>query len=262
MQALLNTAVKAARRAGDLALRYLNQADRLDIRSKGRNEFVTQVDKAAEDLVIETIREWYPDHAFLGEEGGASGDSEFRWIIDPLDGTTNYIHGFPVFAVSIALEVKGELQTGVIYDPTRQEIFTAIRGGGAQLEGRRIRISKRQSLEGALIGTDFLYRDDQQWIKNHLAMVESVLKETAGIRRAGAAALDLAYVAAGRLDGIWESGLKIWDIAAGTLIIREAGGIISGLDDEENYLETGNIVAGTPKVHDALKDLLARHKLK
>jgi myo-inositol-1(or 4)-monophosphatase len=262
MQALLNTSVKAARRAGDLALRYLNQADRLDIRSKARNEFVTQVDKAAEDLIIETIREWYPDHAFLGEEGGASGDSEFRWIIDPLDGTTNYIHGFPVFAVSIALEVKGELQTGVIYDPTRQEIFTAIRGGGAQLEGRRIRVSKRQSLEGALIGTGFPYRDNQQWMKNYLAMMESVLRETAGIRRPGAAALDLAYVAAGRLDGFWELGLNIWDIAAGTLIVREAGGIISGLDDEENYLETGNIVAGSPKVHDALKDLLARHKLK
>ena len=259
MQALLNTAVKAARKGGDTALRYANRVHELEIHTKARNEFVTQVDLAAESEIIETIRERYPDHAFLAEESGKTGDNDFVWIIDPLDGTTNFLHGFPVFAVSIALKVKGRLEAGVIYDPNRQEIFTAIRGQGAHLEGKRIRVSRRTSLDGALIGTGFPYRSDPKQTKQYLAMLESVLKSTAGIRRPGAAALDLAYLATGRLDGFWEFGLHIWDIAAGTLLIREAGGLISELQGEGDFLESGNIVAGAPKVHDALKKILAPH---
>ena len=259
MQALLNTAVKAARKGGDTALRYANRVHELEIQTKARNEFVTQVDLAAESEIIETIRERYPDHAFLAEESGKTGDNDFVWIIDPLDGTTNFLHGFPVFAVSIALRVKGRLEAGVIYDPNRQEIFTAIRGQGAHLEGKRIRVSRRTSLDGALICTGFPYRSDPEQTKQYLAMLESVLKSTAGIRRPGAAALDLAYLATGRLDGFWEFGLRIWDIAAGTLLIREAGGLISELQGEGDFLESGNIVAGAPKVHDALKKILAPH---
>jgi len=256
MQALLNTAVQAARRAGDAAAGYFNRSERLDIRAKARNEFVTQVDEAAEDLIIDTIRKRYPDHAFLGEERGAQGRGDFVWVIDPLDGTTNFVHGFPVFAVSIALKVRDQLEVGVVYDPMRQELFTAIRGAGAQLEGRRIRVASRTSLEGALIGTGFPYRANAKWMDTYLEMLRRVLEETAGIRRPGAAALDLAYLAAGRLDGFWEFGLQPWDLAAGTLLIREAGGIISELHDDGDFLETGNVCAGNAKVHDALKKLL------
>ncbi len=256
MQAHLNTAVQVARKAGDVAAGYFNRAERLDVRSKGRNEFVTQVDQAAEQIIIDGIRERYPDHAFLAEEGGAQGEHDYRWVIDPLDGTTNFVHGMPVFAVSIALEVRGQLEAAVIYDPTRQEIFTALRGDGAQLEGRRIRVSKQNTLAGALVGTGFPYRADEQTMDRYLRMLKPVLQQTAGIRRPGAAALDLAYLAAGRIDGFWEFGLKPWDMAAGVLMIREAGGIVSELDGADNLLATGNVVAGTPKVHDALKTLL------
>jgi myo-inositol-1(or 4)-monophosphatase len=253
MQALLNTAIKAARRGGDTALRYVNRLHQLKVKSKAENEYVTQADHAAEEAVIDTIRERYPDHAFLAEERGEVGESEFVWIIDPLDGTTNFIHGFPVFAVSVALRIKGRLELGVVYDPNRQEIFSAIRGQGAQVDGHRIRVSGRSDLSGALIGTGFPYRSKAR-AKEYLRMLERVLMNTAGIRRPGAAALDLAYVAAGRLDGFWEYGLQIWDIAAGTLIIREAGGLVSDLQDDD-YLQSGNVLAGSPKIHDALKKL-------
>jgi myo-inositol-1(or 4)-monophosphatase len=260
MQALLNTAVKAARKGGETALRHLNRVHQLKIRAKSQNEFVTKVDLMAEEAIIETIRERYPDHAFLAEESGLHGDGDFVWIIDPLDGTTNFIHGFPVFAVSIALRVKGRLQVGVIYDPNRQEIFTAMRGQGAQVDGHRIRVSGRLELEGALIGTGFPYRNLEH-LDQYLGMLKDVLRHTAGIRRPGAAALDLAYVATGRLDGFWEFGLKEWDIAAGSLLIREAGGLISELQGDGDYLKSGNVVAGGPKVHDALKKLLSSHLL-
>jgi myo-inositol-1(or 4)-monophosphatase len=256
MQALLNTAVQAARRAGDTAAGYFNRADRLDIQTKARNEFVTQVDHAAEEVIIDTIQQRYPDHAFLAEERGAVGKSDHVWIIDPLDGTTNFVHGFPVFAVSIALQVNDQLEAGVVYDPMRQELFTAIRGGGAQLDGRRIRVGGRSGLDGALIGTGFPYRANATWMDPYLGMLRRVLEHTAGIRRPGAAALDLAYIAAGRLDGFWEFGLKPWDVAAGALLVREAGGIITELHDEGDFMETGNLCAGNPKVHDALKKLL------
>lgn len=259
MQALLNTAVKAARKGGDLALRYLNRVGDLEVRSKARNEFVTQVDQAAEAAIIGSIRERYPQHAILAEESGKHAGNEFTWIIDPLDGTTNFIHGFPVFSVSIALEVHGQLEVGVVYDPCRQELFTATRGGGAQLDGRRIRVSSWPGLEGSLIGTGFPYRSNTGWLPQYMPMLQAVMESTAGVRRPGSAALDLCYVAAGRLDGFWEFGLNIWDIAAGTLMIREAGGIATSLTAGQELAESGNIIAGSPKVHAALQQLLAAH---
>jgi len=258
MQALLNTAVKAARRAGEIATRQLKHLDEVHVRSKNVNDFVTQVDEAAEECIISTIQKYYPDHAFLAEESGIQGDSEYTWIIDPLDGTTNFIHGLPIFSVSIALRIKGRLSIGVVYDPNRQELFTAIRGRGAQVDGHKIRVSGRRGLEGALIGTGFPYRSHDR-MQSYLAMLEQVLLNTAGVRRPGSAALDLANLAAGRLDGFWEFGLNTWDIAAGSLILREAGGLISELEDKDDYLVTGNIIAGSPRVHDALKKLLTPH---
>jgi len=255
MQALLNTAIKAAHRGGDIAARQLNRLHELRVTSKGVNDFVTRVDQMAEEKIIATIQEYYPDHAFLAEESGTRGDSDHVWIIDPLDGTTNFIHGVPIFGVSIALRIKGRIELGVVYDPNRQELFTAIRGRGAQVDGHKIRVSGRRGLEGALIGTGFPYRS-QDKLDAYVGMLAAVLRHTAGVRRPGAAAIDLAWLAAGRYDGFWEFGLNTWDIAAGSLILREAGGLISELEGDGDYLESGNIVAGSPKVHDALRKLL------
>ncbi len=259
MQALLNTAIQAARKAGDVAIRALSRLDQLEIRAKARNEYVTQVDEAAERIIIDTLRARYPGHAFLAEESGCHGSSEFVWIIDPLDGTTNYVHGFPTFSVSIALRRHAALEVAVVWDPCRQELFTAMRGRGAQLDGRRIRVSGQRELEGALIGTGFPYRSNTRWMKTYLAMLESVMRHTSGIRRPGSAALDLGYVAAGRLDGFFEFGLETWDTAAGTLLIEEAGGLIGNLTGPGSHLDSGNVLAGSPKVHDALRDLLGPH---
>jgi len=256
MQALLNTAVTAARKAGDLAMRYVRRLDELDVRSKARNDFVSQVDEAAEQLVIETIREYYPDHAILGEESGRQGSGDTVWIIDPLDGTTNFLHGFPMFAVSIGVQVRGRTEAGVVYDPNRQELFTARRGGGAQLDGRRIRVNNKKVLSGALIGTGFPYRENERWLDQYMAQLRAVMNVAGDVRRPGAAALDLSYLAAGRLDGFWEFGLQPWDMAAGALILREAGGLISSMTPDGDYLETGNVIAGPPRVHAELVQLL------
>ncbi len=256
MQGFLNTAVQAARRAGALAMRALPRLHELEVRSKSRNEFVTQVDQRAEQEIIETIRKRFPDHAFLAEESGRRGDHECVWIIDPLDGTTNFVHGFPVFSVSIALQIRGQTEIGVVYDPCRQELFTAIRGRGAQLDGRRIRVSGRTSLEGALLATGFPYRSNVRWMDSYLKMFAAVMRETAGVRRPGSAALDLCYLAAGRVDGFWEFGLHPWDIAAGALMIVEAGGLVASLTGEDSVLDSGNVLAGTPKVFEALHALL------
>ena len=256
MQPLLNIAVRAARRAGDLIVRNLDRVSTLNVQAKGRNDFVSEIDQAAERDIIETVRRVHPDHAFLGEESGRSGgDSDVIWIIDPLDGTTNFLHGFPQFAVSIGVELRGRLEHAVVYDPMRQELFTASRGYGAQVDGRRIRVSKQLGLEGALIGTGFPYRSNARWLDPYMAMLKSVMQQTAGIRRPGAASLDLAYVAAGRLDGFWEIGLSAWDTAAGTLLITEAGGRIGTLTGEP-YQQGGHVVAGTPKVFEALVECL------
>jgi len=259
MQALLNTAVQAARRAGDTTHRFLSKLQHLEVKEKAKNEFVTQVDVAAEQLIVETIQKRHPDHAFLCEESGQLGESDHLWIIDPLDGTTNFIHGFPIFAVSIALKIEDKLEVAVIYDPNRQELFTAMRGQGAQVDGHRIRVSQRHELDHALIGTGLPYRDNRRWMPQYMPMLESVIENTAGVRRPGSAALDLAYIAAGRLDGFWEFGLSKWDIAAGTLLIQEAGGIISDLTGSHDPFESGNVVAGTPRIHEPLKKLLTAH---
>jgi myo-inositol-1(or 4)-monophosphatase len=255
MQPLLNIAVRAARRAGDLIVRNVDRVPSLDVRAKSRNDFVTEIDQLAERDIIETIRRTHPDHGFLGEEGGRSGGDEFVWIIDPLDGTTNFLHGFPTFAVSLACEYRGRLEHAVVYDPMRQELFTASRGDGAQRDGRRIRVSKQVELEGALIGTGFPYRANARWTDEYLGMLKAVMQQTAGIRRPGAAALDLAYVAAGRIDGFWEIGLNSWDTAAGTLLITEAGGRVGTLSGGD-YRQGGNIIAGTPKVYEAIVECL------
>jgi myo-inositol-1(or 4)-monophosphatase len=259
MHGMVNIAVRAARRAGELMVRQMNQVEALEVAEKARNEFVTRVDVAAEEVIIEVIRDHYPDHAIIAEESGRQGDHEYQWIIDPLDGTTNYIHGFPVFSVSIAVRRENELAHGVVYDPLRQEIFTASRGEGAQLDGRRIRVSKRQHLKHALLATGFPFRITEEQTEIYLDMLRAVMRETAGVRRPGSAALDLCYVAAGRVDGFWELGLSLWDIAAGALIIREAGGRISDFEGSDRYLESGNVVAGNPKVYAALSRLLAPH---
>ncbi len=259
MQGLANIAVKAARRGGDTLLRAQNRLHQLNIESKGRNDFVSEADRQAEAAIIDTILHHYPDHAILAEESGRIGDSDHLWIIDPLDGTTNFLHGNPVYAVSVGLSIAGRLEHGVVYDPMRQEMFTASRGSGAQLDGRRIRVSNRRNLTEALIGTGFPYRDASSDVGPYLDLLAAVIRETAGVRRPGAAALDLAYVAAGRLDGFWETGLKAWDLAAGALLIREAGGIVSALDGSEDFLGAGHVLAANPKIYAAMTRLFAPH---
>ena len=256
MHPFVNTAVRAARRAGEIIVRGLARFEGLETASKGLNDWVTDIDRNAEAEIIEILQRAYPHHAFLAEESGAHGNSDTVWIIDPLDGTTNFIHGFPQFAVSIACQVQGRIEHAVVYDPMRQELFTSSRGAGAYLESRRLRVSRQRTLEGALIGTGFPYRENLHYLDNYMAMLKTVMSTAAGIRRPGSAALDLAYVAAGRLDGFWEIGLRAWDTAAGTLLIREAGGLVATLDGGE-YKQNGNIVAGTPRVFNELLDLLA-----
>jgi myo-inositol-1(or 4)-monophosphatase len=255
---LLNIAVRAARRAGEVIVRSLNRLESLTVSSKGRNDFVTEVDRAAEREIIASIRRHYPQHAFLAEESGRSGTHDTLWIVDPLDGTTNFLHGFPVFAVSIACQIRGRLEHAVVYDPMRQELFTASRGAGAHLDNRRMRVSKARTLEGALVATGFPYRANIRYLDAYLAMLKTVTQQVAGVRRPGAAALDLAYVAAGRVDGFWEIGLSPWDTAAGTLLIQEAGGRVGTLSGAE-YRQEGHIVGGTPKVYAALLEALAPH---
>ena len=258
MQPLLNIAVRAARRAGEVIIRSLNRLESLTVTAKGRNDFVTEVDHAAEAEIIAVIRRHYPQHAFLAEESGSTGEHETVWIIDPLDGTTNFLHGFPVFAVSIACQMKGRLEHAVIYDPMRGELFTASRGAGAHLENHRMRVSKARGIDGSLIATGFPYRANTRYLDAYMSMLRAVSEQAAGVRRPGSAALDLAYVAAGRVDGFWEIGLAPWDTAAGTLLIQEAGGRIGTLTGGE-YKQGGHIVAGTPRVYTALLELLAPH---
>ncbi len=253
MHPMLNIAVRAARSAGNLIMRYANRVDTLTVRSKDRNDFVSEVDQMAEQEIVGVLRKAYPSHGILAEEGGrqAGRDDEYLWIIDPLDGTTNFLYGFPQFAVSIGLKHKGRLEQAVVYDPVRQELFTATRGAGTQINNRRVRVKDRRNLDGALLGTGFPFRE-QQHLDAYMGMFKALFTNTAGIRRAGAASLDLAYVAAGRLDGFWEIGLSEWDMAAGVLLIREAGGIVTDFGGGDRYLETGNIIAGSPKIHHAM----------
>jgi len=256
MHPMLNIAVRAARRAGSIINRAALDGSGYEVRSKRLNDFVTRVDHAAEEAIIETVRKAYPDHAVLAEESGASaGRDEYQWIIDPLDGTTNFIHGFPQYCVSIAIRHREAMAHGVIYDPMKNELFTASKGRGAFLNDRRIRVSKCLRLADALVGTGFPFKEIDR-INVYVQQMRSLMAKSAGLRRAGAAALDLAYVACGRLDAFWELGLSPWDMAAGALMIQEAGGLVGDLSGEPGYLESGGIAAATPKIFTALLEAL------
>ncbi len=255
MQPMTNIAVRAARAAGKIQMQYLNRLDSLTVAKKGRNDFVSEVDRASEQEIIQILKAAYPGHAILAEETGTQDGNDYQWVIDPLDGTTNYLHGFPQFAVSIACRHKGDLISGVVYDPFKDEMFSADKGGGAYLNDRRLRVSNRKSLDGALIGTGFPFRDHSH-LDTYAEMFKAMISETAGLRRPGSAALDFAYVAAGRLDGFWELGLSIWDFAAGALLVREAGGTVSDLSGGDKHLQTGNVIAGNIKVHSEMVKLM------
>ncbi len=261
MHPMLTIAIQAARQASKILLRFIDHLDSLDISTKARNDFVTEVDRLSELEIISVIRKAYPEHSILAEESGFSEGNDYCWIIDPLDGTTNYLRGFPHFAITIAFKHKQTIEVGIVYDPIRHELFTATRGQGAKLNDHRIRVSQNKKLENSLIGTGFPCREPHH-LRPYMNIFEAVFPKTAGIRRAGAAALDLAYVAAGRLDGFWEASLKEWDMAAGTLLIQEAGGLVGDFHGEEYYLDNGNIIAGNPKIYKGLLDLIqiALHK--
>jgi myo-inositol-1(or 4)-monophosphatase len=258
---MLNIAVKAARAAGAIINRAALDLDLLKISSKGPNDFVSEVDQAAERAIIDILLQAYPGHGILAEESGrehGARDSEYVWIIDPLDGTTNFLHGFPVYAVSIALAHRGQVQQAVVYDPTRNDLFYASRGRGAFLNDRRLRVSKRTRMNEALIGTGFPFRKGDNF-KRYVKMFEEVMQHCAGLRRPGAAALDLCYVAAGYYDGFFETGLNPWDVAAGSLMITEAGGLIGNFTGEADYLYQREVVAGTPKVYGQMVQMLAQY---
>ena len=244
---LLNIAVRAARQAGNVIARNVDRFDAFTVSEKAANDFVTEIDRVAEQRIIGAIRRTHPDHAFLAEESGAHGHSDFEWIIDPLDGTANFIHGYPHVAVSIGVRHRGRMVHAVVFDPLRQELFTATRGSGAQLNERRIRVASRSSLKGALLGGGFASREIGR-IEPYLCTLKSLMSSSAQVRRSGSAALDLAYVAAGRLDGFWELDLSIWDLAAGVLLVQEAGGIVSEPGGGDDYLRSGDVVAANPKM--------------
>ncbi len=252
MHPLINIAISAARKAGDLIVRSSQRLDTLKITEKSTNNFVTNVDQQAEKIIIDTLRKAYPSHGILAEESGHSLGDEFTWIIDPLDGTRNFMHGFPQFCVSIALQHKDKIEHAVIFDPTRQEIFAASRGRGAYLNNTRIRVSKRMQLSTCLIGTGFPFRHTENRVASYIKLLESLLPVCSDLRRQGSAALDLAYVAAGRLDGYFETDLKPWDIAAGALCVTEAGGLVGDFQGDNTWLASGNIVVGNPKIFKAL----------
>jgi len=259
MQPMLNIAVRAARNAGKIIARAYEQLDLVQAELKGTNDFVTNIDREAEDSIIYTIKSSFPDHSFVAEESGVTeGDSKYQWIIDPLDGTTNFIKGIPHFAVSIALKVDGKLEQAVIFDPIRGELFTASRGAGAQLDGKRIRVSKAKDLAGTLLATGFPFKQKNQTAA-YTAIFSDLFLQVADMRRAGSAALDLAYVAAGRMEGFWEMGLKPWDTAAGQLIAKEAGAVISDFEGGDNYDKSGNIVVAPPKVLGAILKTIRPH---
>ncbi|OJX33801.1 MAG: inositol monophosphatase [Burkholderiales bacterium 68-12] len=258
---MLNVAIKAARAAGAIINRAALDVESVRISQKQINDFVTEVDHASEQAIIETLLTAYPGHGILAEESGSqhgAKDSDYVWIIDPLDGTTNFIHGFPVYCVSIALAFKGKIEQAVVYDPTRNDLFTATRGRGAFLNERRIRVSKRTQLKSCLIATGFPFRPGDNF-KNYLAMMGDVMQRTAGLRRPGAAALDLAYVAAGYTDAFFETGLSSWDVAAGSLLVTEAGGLIGNFTGEADFMDQRECLAGTPRIYGQLVQILGKY---
>jgi len=254
MHPMLNTAIRAARSAGDMIIRAIDRRDEFTVSTKGHHDFVTEVDRAAESTIVDTLHKAYPSHAIVGEEGGTHHEGgSCRWIIDPLDGTTNFLQGLPHFAVSIALEVDGKLDQAVIYDPAKNDLFTASRGGGAQLNERRIRVSERKGLDGTVLATGFPFKH-QELMEPQFDLMRSFMRHTSGMRRWGSAALDLAYTACGRFDGYWEFRLNPWDVAAGMLLVREAGGIVTDFDGGDDVFGTGHVLAGTPRVHRPMLD--------
>jgi myo-inositol-1(or 4)-monophosphatase len=258
---MVNVAVKAARAAGAIINRAALDVESVRISQKKVNDFVTEVDHASEKVIIETLLGAYPGHGILAEESGnehGARDSEFVWIIDPLDGTTNFIHGFPIYCVSIALAVKGKIEQAVIYDPSRNDLFTATKGRGAFLNDRRLRVSKRIRLNESLISTGFPFRAGDDF-PTYLAMMGDVMQRTAGLRRPGAAALDLAYVAAGFTEGFFETGLQPWDVAAGSLLVTEAGGLIGNFSGEANFLDQKECLAGNPKIYAQLVSIIGKY---
>jgi myo-inositol-1(or 4)-monophosphatase len=245
---LINIAIEAARAAGNIIVRSMNRLNTIKIAEKRPNDFVTEVDQRVEQEIISIIKKGYPSHAILAEESGETKGDDYQWIIDPIDGTRNFIHGFPHFAVSIAVTYKNKIEHGLIYDPIRQELFTASRGKGAQLNDHRIRVSTRKNLKECLLGTGFAFRHVENKESTQGKIIRAILPICGDIRRAGAATLDLAYVACGRLDGFWELGLQPWDMAAGILLIKEAGGIVCDPHGGEDYFKTGNIVAANSTI--------------
>ncbi len=257
MHPMLNIGIRAARAAGSVITRSMDRVDTLQVDRKGRNDFVSEVDRNAESEIVNTLRRSYSDHSILGEESGLIGDAdaEYQWIVDPLDGTTNFLHGYPYFSVSIALTHKGRLDQAIVYNPVSQELFTASRGDGAWLNSKRIRVSKTNQLQQALLGTGFPYRKGQD-LDFYQQTMRTYTENAGGIRRAGSVALDLANVAAGRLDGLWQMGMQPWDVAAGALLVREAGGLINDFSGGDSWKDGGEIIAAGPKVHHAMLQLM------
>ena len=257
MDPLLTIAVTAARAAGNFIMRNVERVEQFEITRKGRSDYATEVDRSAEAEIIRIIRKAHPDHAVLAEETGASGTSDFVWIIDPLDGTTNFLHRLPHFAVSIGLQFRGRMEHGVVYAPCTQDLYTASRGSGCQLNDRRLRVSKTKNLEDALVGTGVPIRAGKSMtLDAYLPMLKAIAEKTSGVRRAGSASLDLAYVAAGYLDAFWELNLKPWDIAAGLLLVQESGGLVTEIYGAEDVMKTGNVLAANPKLHPQFVELL------
>lgn len=258
MHPMTNIAIRAAREGGKILMRYFDRIDSLTVETKSQNDFVSEVDRAAEQIIIQNISKAYPNHSILAEESGEHDGNDFQWVIDPLDGTTNYLHGFPQFAVSIALREKGQLLCGVVYDPIREELYHASRGDGAFLNDRRIRVTGRKDMRGALLGTGIPFRDLRHK-DAYFGMMQDLIVDSAGVRRPGSAALDFAWLAAGRIDGFWELGLSAWDFAAGALLVKEAGGVVSDLSGGHNYLDTGNVVAAGIKLHPEMLRIIKPH---
>lgn len=261
MHPMLNIAIRAARNAGNLIVRSLQHVDHLEVSTKGLNDFVSDVDRLAEQEIINLISKAYPDHAFLAEESGQKGDGDIVWVIDPLDGTANFLHGFPHYCISIAAMVHGRIEHGVIYDPLRDELFTATRGAGAKLNDRRLRVAKRKELKQSLLATGFPFKYPQHF-PTYLESFRALFPQVVDIRRTGSAALDLAYVAAGRIDGYWEIGLQKWDLAAGVLLVEEAGGVVSDFNEGDDYFATGNVVVANPAIHSKMLESITPHLAK
>jgi myo-inositol-1(or 4)-monophosphatase len=257
---MINMALRAARQAGQIIVRAMDRVDLLTVEEKGRHDFVSEVDRNAEAAIIEILHKAYPAHGIIGEESGtAVAEAEYTWIIDPLDGTANFLQGIPHFAVSIALRKGNHIEQGVIIDPVRHEEFVATRGAGAQLNGKRIRVTRRDRLDNAVLGTGLTPSQASLHLDENFAMLRELTAASRALRRQGSAALDLAYVAAGRLDGFWQLGLQPWDIAAGAVLVREAGGFVSDIAGGERFLATGNVVAGNPKVSKAMLKAIHPH---